>query len=162
MTVEDYLEKVRQLIAGYGHYVQYVGPDEEGHVGYCYTKGLSFARAEKFPELVMAGFDPRLMQQLLNDAAERMKEGDLRLRGPCFYGKLIQDMDAAFAPVNISTSSSLISLDEDTEVYFVFLPDANGLFPWDDGCDPAYKTQASGFDIAVTPRRDRLTAPRLH
>ena len=153
MAVDDYLEKVRQLIAEHGYYVQHVLSDEEGNPAYSYTRGLSFARAEKLPELVMAGFNPQLMQQLLTDAVNRMKEGDLRPEAPCFYGKIFVGMDVALAPIRISTSASLLSLEEDSEAYFIFVPDANGLFPWEEGCDPDYSRQARGFDIADTPLR---------
>ncbi|MDW9481365.1 DUF4262 domain-containing protein [Sinorhizobium meliloti] len=149
------VDKVRQLIDKYGYYVQHVFADlGDGNPPYSYTDGLSYARKDKFPELVMACFEPQLMQTLLNDAVAAMKSGDLQLGGPRFYDRLIQDFDVAIVPIRHQNSTSLLPLPEDAEVYLIVLPDSGGLFPWDERCDPSFRRQLAGFDCIAYPGRN--------
>lgn len=156
---EQYLE----LIEKYGFYVQHVFLDlGDGNPPYSFTDGLSYARDDKYPEIVLAGFTEQLMQDLIMNAVEHMKSGDLILTGPKFFDKIVQNFDVAFVPINPDTSTSPTTHTNERDVYLMVVPDPKGLFPWEDGCHPGYMKQVNGFDCIAFPNRDTPTTGYRH
>ena len=135
-------EQINACIQGEpGWWVQGVLPSED-EVGFCYTIGLQ----ENFgsPELLMMGFDPRLMHNLVNGTASLVKEGT-RVEDWSRSDKVIANYDVAMREVPLIEAQEwarMASTRADPHAFQllqVFLPDPEGLFPWEDGVLPKYR-----------------------
>ena len=129
---ESILVGVRERIARNGFDIVNVFGDPEVPT-YSYTVGLTDLG---FPELFMAGFQPSLMQGLLRDAARRaaeIRDGvPLDRVANCPLG--VRKLPPAAADTFLLIAQSYHG--RAVEAFQIVVPDANGLFPWQPGCDP--------------------------
>jgi hypothetical protein len=153
--------EANRLIKTHGYFVQHV-VESTSDIGvpYSFTSGLSYAADPPLPEFVMAGFNIPLMESFLNNAVMAMREGDLILDGAGYYGRH-RGQEVGIVPVKPHSSSSRLLLPEDAEAYLIVLPDPNGMFPWEHGCDPSYSAQLAGFDCIELPRPRRASPPSV-
>jgi len=136
--LQDYVEKAKKMLDKHGWMIQVVLGDSDP--GFAYTVG--FSKTLERPEVFMVGFAPDLMQALLNDLGQMIREGT-EIKSPGFLDGLIRDYPVAFRPVEPlsveeNSNAGQAILGHSFEAYQMFLPDPNGLFPWDPGCDPKY------------------------
>lgn len=143
MDFEEILARLDAAIREHGWAVQSVlpGPDNPS---FSYTLGLteSFGHAE----LIMVGFRPELMHRLLNDVGELVRAGerfgdwdksDKVISGyPVVFRELAPEAAREWAKAARNRNGDRLT------VLQVFLPDAAGRFPWDDGCDAGFASQA--------------------
>lgn len=137
----DYVRKARRIIREHGWMVQGVLPDAS-QVSYSYSVGL----ASRFghPEIFMVGFDPELARSLINIAGNHVKES-IRFDTAMLADGIIEGYPAAFRPLLLSSvyqhsNAGLAILGMPFEGVQLLLPDADGRFPWEPGCDPRYAT----------------------
>lgn len=72
--LSDYLAQCQEIIAKYGHMVQYVGGDQrEQTLPLAYTVGLSTSEGHGF-ELALTGLDPDTARNVLNCAADALRD----------------------------------------------------------------------------------------
>ncbi|MCZ7862521.1 DUF4262 domain-containing protein [Agrobacterium salinitolerans] len=161
-TLKEKEREANRLIKKYGFFVQHVVEGlSDVSVPYSFTSGLSYASEEPSPEFVMAGIDLPTMGTLLNYAVAAFKSGDLVLDGAGYYGRLIHGFNVGIVPVRPHTSPSRLLLPEEAEAYLIVVPDPNGLFPWEVGCDPDYVAQVAGFDCIELPHPRTAPPPSL-
>ena len=145
MPSQAKMDEIRRFIdravKEHGWYVQSVLPGPQGDPSFSYTIGMT----ETFghPELLMIGFPPDLMHQLLNGvgkldrAGERFGEWDQS-------DKVVEGFPVYFRAVPLpqarkwARGASERYRPRSFGLLQVFLPDRNGKFPWDEGCDPTY------------------------
>ena len=134
-----YLKKTRDIIAKAGWAVQGVLGSPQDGGGFSYTIGMT--RTLKHPEIFMSGFDPELCRQLMNDVGNLIREG-FDFRNPSLCDRVIQNYNVAFRPVDPAsvTEHGGVGLEilGQFEAVQMFLPDAEGRFPWVEGCDRRY------------------------
>lgn len=153
--IDEYLTRTRAIIEEHGWAIQaVVGSAQEGG-GYSYTIGLTETLGH--PEIFMVGFDPQLCQRLLNDVGNLIRNG-ADFRQPCLDARVIMDFNVAFRPVDPESVARYgnvgTALLGDYEAVQLFLPDASGRFPWDEGCDPAYAKVQTGTVKTIGPIPD--------
>lgn len=166
--IADYLDMARDLIEKYGHMVQSVFPDNaSGAPGYSYTIGLMDQGLNH--ELLIVGLHPDVAHTLLNDVASQMKAGT-DCRGPVRMSQIIENFDVALMPVDLSQTDDGLNVanalqpGRKIELTQVVLPDAQGLFPWENGCDPAFaRSQTAIFALSEdAPAAMESRSPRRH
>jgi hypothetical protein len=124
-----------------GWFVQSVLGDK-GTPTYAYTIGLE----ERFgaAEALMVGFDPALMHGLLNGVAKLVRSGE-RFEDWSRSGRVIANFDVVFREIPLPAAREWARGASERyrpggfRLLQVFLPDANGKFPWDDGVDGEYR-----------------------
>lgn len=143
MEFEEILARLDAAIREHGWAVQSVlpGPDTPS---FSYTLGLTetFGHAE----LIMCRFDPTLMHRLLNDVGELIRAGerfgdwdksDKVISGyPVVFRELAPEAAREWGKAARNRNGDRLT------VLQVFLPDAAGRFPWDEGCDAGFASQA--------------------
>jgi hypothetical protein len=137
-TAEQYLKKVQDIIERHGWFVQSVMPDEDAPA-FSYSIGL-WTRF-RHPEIFMSGFRPELMHGLINDVAERLSSGSRFDQDLQRASGIIKGFDIAFRTVDRSVAATFALFANDVQgegfdTVQLCLPDAQGRFPWDPGCDP--------------------------
>lgn len=136
----DYTARIEEAIRSSGQFVQAV----LGSPPWAYTIGNT---DRGMPEIVMTGLDPRLMHQLLNDAAEKrideekpLVAGDfvseiagVPLRVDAVHPSQIEGMmqQAVYREIRSGRNHRAI-----TAVQLVW-PDAKGIYPGEPGCTKA-------------------------
>lgn len=112
----------------------------------------------------MVGFDPGLSHQLISDVVSKIREGE-RYDHPRYAGQIIRDFDVAFRPLNSDTVHSNTGFGQAVigsafEAVQLFLPDVEGRFPWDEGCNAKYaRMQTRIFQAEGAPPGRMVTAP---
>lgn len=142
-SVEDFVAGVRVHVGETGWAVGHWVAERPARRPVAYTIGLW----ERFnhPEVLMCGFEPLLMQRLLNDIGARVRAGE-RFEPGRSYGRVIRRYDVAFRGVHPDYAADhfagalLYYEGAAFEGVQCFLPDASGLFPWDENCDRTYAT----------------------
>lgn len=158
--LEQLIEKCRAAVFRDGFYVQFVGGDEDAPA-YSYSVGLE--KNLQHPEIIMVGFDPRLCHQLISDAVANIREGE-RYDRPRYADRIVQDFNVAFRPlssesVHANTGFGQTVIEESFEAVQMYLPDAQGRFPWDEGCDRNYaEMQTQIFEVEGDPPSMQITA----
>ena len=71
---KEYKKRIEKLVKKHGHMIQGVGAGE-GEPEFCYTVGLY--TTYEHPELVIVGLPYNVAAGLLNDMAQRIKEGEV-------------------------------------------------------------------------------------
>ena len=146
-------DRAKETIERDGYFVQFVF-GEENALPYGYTSGLSYARDEHFPEFVIAGFPAEFTSDLLHDLVRAARNAEFIPYGAGYYGNLLRDFDVGVVPIDPRGGSSFLGVAEEAETYLIVLPDRNGLFPWETGCDPMVARQTDNFAcIALPPSR---------
>lgn len=151
---DDYIRRGREIIARHGWMVQAVLPDDK-QPSYSYTVGLS--QSPTFhPEIFLVGFHPEQARPLLNGAGEHVRNGR-RFDRATLADEIIEGYPAAFMPIKSRSTvrhsnAGRAILGRAFDGVQLILPDAAGLFPWEDGCDPQYETvQMSLLDLYGDP-----------
>ncbi|MXQ10445.1 DUF4262 domain-containing protein [Microvirga makkahensis] len=139
--IDDYVRKARAIVRQYGWMVQGVLPNE-GQPSYSYSVGLS--KHSRHPEIFLVGFHPDVARSLINVTGGHVKAG-LRFDHPMLSDQIIEGCPAAFRPVTRKScvrhsSAGRAILGRAFDGVQLFLPDAAGVFPWEEGCDSAYAT----------------------
>ena len=130
-------KRMDAMIAETGWWVQAVlpGPDSPS---FAYSVGMT----ETFghPEVMVMGFSPELMHTLINGIGELVREGarfgdrdssDKVIRGyPVVFREPEDAAAAEFALAAVSRYGK-----GRFRLLQCFLPDAQGRFPWDEGCE---------------------------
>ena len=135
--------KMSGNIKKYGWSVQMVLPGADTSVdpSFAYTIGMTETYAH--PEFLLIGFEPSMMQSLLNAVGKAVKGGQrfedwglseqVLVGFPVYFREVGQDQAGRWARASQAryekTGFRLLQM---------FLPDAAGQFPWDAGCDPSY------------------------
>ncbi|MFI7208458.1 DUF4262 domain-containing protein [Micromonospora aurantiaca (nom. illeg.)] len=135
--IEDFMRRQGEMIDRVGWSVTLVHPSGDDDTGspYAYTVGLT---AHGYPELLIAGLDPAISQQLLNDLAARVYDRAERFSHGQRIGDLIAGYDAAIIdgePTEQMCPGAAIARygQEQVRVQQIVWPDPDGRFPWDDG-----------------------------
>jgi hypothetical protein len=144
-----------------GWFVQAVMPDADGTPAFAYTIGLheNFGAAE----VLMVGFDPALMHDLLNGVARLVKDGT-KLEDWGRSARVVRDYDVVFRELPLPVArewargASERYRPGDFRLLQMFLPDANGKFPWDDGVAEAYRR----LQGVLLPEIEAAAAKRAH
>jgi hypothetical protein len=136
----SYIKRSRAIIRTHGWMVQSVIADEHQPT-YTYTVGLS--QGPLFhPEIFLVGFHPDLACPLLNAAGNHVRAG-IRFDRGMLSDQIIEGFPAAFRPIRSQTTirssnAGRASLGRAFDGVQLILPNADGLFPWEEGCDPKY------------------------
>jgi hypothetical protein len=145
-------KRANDLIARDGFFIQFVVEGlSDVSVPYAFTSGLSCAAEPHTAEFVIAGFELPMMEDFLNNAVTMMRSGALVPDGPAYFGRDL-GQEVGIVPVRPHSSPSRLLLPEEAEAYLIVLPDENGKFPWEHGCDEAYAAQIDGFDCIALPQ----------
>ena len=149
------LSKITNIIESKGHaIIGTVSENENSPSTLSYTVGLTH---KGLPDLMMMGFEHGLMQQLLNDAVLKMKDMG-KITDPTRLSEVVRNYDVLLVPVpsheaekfaHVLKAYSAAEGKEEIELVQIILPDENGLFPNDDGCEQS---------IALVQDRMRLTS----
>lgn len=155
--MDEIQKRIDGNIKRFGWHVQAVmpGPEDVGLRTFAYTVGMP--KTLKHAELMMIGFRPELMQSLLNVAGEQIKEG-VRFGDWTSSDKVIQGFPVWFREVPEITARKWALLSEqrykgpEFGLLQMFLPDVNGLFPWDPGCNPQFIETQGMFLPEMKPK----------
>lgn len=154
LKLEMLAKKARGMIRDHGWMIQAVFPDpDHDENGFSYTVGLSSGL--KHPEVFLVGFHPELSHQLLNVVGRHVKKG-MRFDRPVFCNVVVEGYPVAFRPaedrsVYEHSGSGRHFLRSSFSGMQMFLPDPKGLFPWDEGCDPAYVRMQTLLELVGEP-----------
>jgi Domain of unknown function (DUF4262) len=127
-----------RLIRNCGRAITYVSPKPgEDTPSFGYTIGLT-ERGDGFPEFVIAGLNPHITADLLNDLADRVLTHGTRFE----HGQTLSDLIIGHPAVILAgpvtddlypgTAIARYGTDAVTLQQIVW-PDPTGRFPWDDG-----------------------------
>lgn len=138
---DQYLRMVRENVEKFGWHDQGVFPTEDAPGNpFNYTVGLM----ENFthPELLIVGIDPRLAHQLLSAAVERIRDGEAFTDGSetaSLTEGATRVTFRALTPEQVAATMGLARRyyvgNDDVAALQVLLPDPNGYFPGEEGCD---------------------------
>lgn len=137
----DIIDSIQDNIKKYGLSVLAVMSDAKTNTpNFSYSIGLSLSKNH---ELFSESFPPELAQYLINEIAEKLPKNNIRIDHSCIVKGLLQnDMPVALVEIDendiAETRTIQVSNVIDVETYSVLqiiLPDASGLFPWDEGHD---------------------------
>jgi hypothetical protein len=151
---DEYIKKGRDIIQRHGWVVQAILPDKK-QPSYSYTVGLSQSPTWH-PEIFMVGFHPDLSRQLLNGTGEQVRNGR-RYDRATLADEIIESYPVAFMPIQSRcavrhSSAGRAILGKPFDGVQLILPDAQGLFPWESGCDVQYAAvQMSLLDLYGNP-----------
>lgn len=147
---------LRDRVARNGWTMMFVFPENEpgGDPSFCYTIGLT----EKFdhPEIFLVGFNAETSAELLRNIVDRVYAGE-RFEEPSISERVFADYDAALRPITEESSFKRSNigmkvLGRAFPAVQLFYPDAQGKFPWDNGCHHGLATvQTSLFDYVGEP-----------
>ncbi len=151
---DDYIRRAREIIAQHGWMVQAVLPGDT-QPPYSYTVGLSQAPFHH-PEIFLVGLHPEQARPLLNVAGNHVK-GGMRFDRATLSDQIIEGYPAAFRPIKSRSTvrhsnAGRAILGRAFDGVQLILPDAEGLFPWESGCDFQYASvQRSLLDLYGDP-----------
>lgn len=136
----NYLDSVRRHIHRNGWMVQAVVGDEVSPIR-CYSMGLSNFN---HPEIVLIGFEHLLMTRLINAIGAHVQEGK-QYRDWSVVRGIIKHYPVVLreVPPHIvrECAGLLTRFFPNARLLQMFLPDANGRFPWQALCQSGYKAQ---------------------
>lgn len=136
--------KIVANIASHGWAVQMVLPGRDTAVdpSFAYTIGLT--ETFRHPELLMIGFEPTMMQSLLNAAGEAIRQGE-HLGDWSRSERVLKDYPVYCREVPAEHAGRWARgararyQKSGYRLLQVFLPDPGGRFPWDADCAPQYR-----------------------
>ena len=143
---EDAIRRQDEIIDRAGWVVMLVVPGEEQTVltaSYAYTVGLA---SHNFPELLIAGLDPQVAHELLNDLAQRVWYRAERFSHGSRIDDLIDGYDAVVVdaqptgPITPEAAIARYGVDR-VRLQQVVWSDQLGRFPWDPGYEFAADVQ---------------------
>jgi hypothetical protein len=147
----ELIERMSALVEAHGWAVMTVLDDP--------TLGYSVGLYKTFghPEIVIRGFAPPLMHDLINDMGERVRAGE-RFEPGRSYDRIIKSFSCPVIEVSrgwragaLLACKRLYGAAEFPAVQLL-LPDAAGRFPTDGDCDPVYR-RLQPLMNAVPPAR---------
>ena len=99
--------------------------------------------------------------------SEQESVGQLVARLGADVGRIVRgvigERPVAFAAVDPSSTAQILGKAVPGRAMQVCVPDRNGRFPWDAGCDPMVRDPQRAFlDLIDMPVAEVATAPRLH
>ena len=146
-----YIKRGQALVRKHGWMVQAVLADES-QPSYSYSVGLS--KTFQHPEIFMTGFHPDMCRSLINIAGNHIRSG-MRFDQPCLSDVIIESFPAAFRPLHFgsaydNSNAGRAILGRSFEAVQLFLPDAAGRFPWEEGCDPQYAAVQTSLLVTVS------------
>ncbi|MFJ6199129.1 DUF4262 domain-containing protein [Micromonospora sp. NPDC092111] len=134
--IRDFMRRQSLIIDQVGWAVTLVPPDpDDSTAAFAYTVGLT---AHDHPELLIAGLDPAIAQQLLNDLAARVYDRAERFT----HGQRISDLIAGYdativagpATEQLRPGAALARYGlRQVRLQQIVWPDQAGRLPWDDG-----------------------------
>lgn len=142
-----YVEESKRKIKEHGWLIQAVMSSETSP-GWAYTIGL---RELDHPELVIANLPPKVAHGVLNELADRVKNGE-KLTVNTFYDHVISNYAVTLSPVEDTNFGNWFNVlewvygDRDWPVLQVWWPDFEGHFPWQEGYDVRYEQPTVGVD----------------
>jgi hypothetical protein len=134
--VDGLIEKARRHVAEFGYHLTYASEDPP----ICYSAGLE--RTWEHPELLVYGLDFDDAKTVLTGLVMEISKGARWSHGDVD----VQTFSRPIAFVEIPNAEYSGRMSVTIMVYEgyefralqVVTPDAEGRFPWDDGCDPAH------------------------
>lgn len=140
---DDYLGIVAEKVAEFGHTYQHVMDS----VPMTYTVGLT---GQGFPELVLFGLPPQTAQAVLGTVVEKVKAGEQFTNGQEMHdvvaGFPVMVIEVADAE-ELLVAQAFVGPDRAVTAWQVVFPDAQGLWPWDEG------SRVSGQTVLGEPPR---------
>jgi Domain of unknown function (DUF4262) len=126
-----------------GIHIEIVKPEKKGSPAWAYSIGLQ--KTMQQPDIIIFGLRPVTMQQLIGNAAERMREGvayddgledEELLQGYTCVFKSVREIwyDVTVKHARWFYGGSNFPL---LQLYW---PDRNGKFPWDPKCQPEVRS----------------------
>jgi len=141
-ALQDILDKIDSAIEEQG-WAYVMTSQSPGSVPFLYTIGLT---EMDLPELVIFGLDQPTARAIAERAMEKLKQ--LKRSGHPIQDGLIGDQVIAGSPVVFreipwGKAASYVRVakaryQRKLEVMQIVLPDANGRFPWEPGCDEQF------------------------
>ncbi|MEV0003502.1 DUF4262 domain-containing protein [Micromonospora sp. NPDC050980] len=132
--MDEFLRRQSEIIDRVGWAVTLVHPDADDSTPFAYTVGLT---AHGYPELLIAGLDLTIAQQLLNDLATRVYDRAERFTDGQRVSDLIAGYDAVIidgtATNELYPGAAIARYDQRVRVQQIMWPDPQGLFPGDAG-----------------------------
>ena len=160
-SMERIFEKVIADIERVGWSVIYVGTGDE-EPAFSYTVGLA---ANGRPDVFMIGLPSNLSMALLNQCASNLLKKDVDTSDRALVEEVAQtplafreDADGLVEGLASVRRRVLQNLNlEDVGFVQLVVPDPNGKFPWDDGCDQSYISLQSpyAFSRSSSAQSDR-------
>jgi hypothetical protein len=134
-----------------GLHIEVVKPEKKGSPAWAYSIGLQ--KTMQQPDIIIFGLRPATMQQLIGNAAERMREGvvygdgledDGLLQGYTCVFKSVREIwyDVTVKHARWFYGGSNFPL---LQLYW---PDRNGKFPWDPECQPEVRSLQPRLHVA--------------
>lgn len=136
--------EIPAVIKKHGWFVANVH-DESSTPATYFAYSIGMPTTMKHPELIMLGHSNNLMAKAINDLGAQIRDGS-----PCplnteIYG-ILSKGGLVCKPMHVTWYRDYLGYglwfhgDEIFAVLQAFWPDANGLYPWDEGCDPVAAT----------------------
>lgn len=165
MNINDVFARVCGIVEQHGWAVQSVFADaERGIPEFSYTIGMA---KRGLPEIMIFAVEPRMAQFMLNDAAQKLVDGELKPE----EGALVPEL--ANVPLRVKTLSETqfeafgnmarlhgeISGVPVTSILLQF-PDQAGLFPGEPGCDPLMIKLQDVDSLAFIKASEPTPSPR--
>ena len=130
-TLRTIREEERALLAKFGYFIHHVRPDKATLYADSHTHGLKKSR--NHPELqAVLPLHPDILHQILHNAVRVIDTGE-HLQNDTYISGILDTYK-----VHIRSY-----MGEKGSYFRLILPDPNGKFPGDPGCNPLYKGQAS-------------------
>ncbi|WP_328465180.1 DUF4262 domain-containing protein [Actinoplanes sp. NBC_00393] len=176
---DDFFDRQSEIIKEYGWAVVHVLPadeDPEDAVPFAYTVGLT---GFGFPELAVAGLDPEVGHQILNELACRLCDDGLRLRHGQRIPDLLVDQEvvivAGAAIDEVFPGAAFARYGDDrVQLRQVVWPDLDDRYPWQEGYEsflypqptigspaPAAGARCRGFRGIPQPPGRHRSSPRI-
>lgn len=138
LTVQEAKELAIKEEMQNGFYIHNLVSDEGQFIN-CHTHGL--LRNFGFIELEVR--NPKLSIEINRNILESTV-GDIK------YQSIPIPKNNSFIRINKKLCMfKLLKDDFEMLIYRIIFPDDNGLYPWEDGCDPIYKTQFTESDMEI-------------
>lgn len=152
--LDDIIAQHKAHIAKHGFTVQGVLPDED-QPPYTYTIGLT--QTFNHPELFLAGLRPDDAMGIIIDVIDLIRKG-IRFDKPVFAAGIIPGYEIPFRPMSqesvLDHGAAGLELIGPFDGVQIFYPDPEGFVPWEEGCDPRYKSQLFFEVEGEEPRRN--------
>lgn len=150
MSAETILGNLESVIASHGWAVQAASHERDG-AQYSYTVGLG---RFNHPEVMVLGFPHEQGHLLLNDIGAMIASGvrfgdwscshDLIEEHPVWFREIAPQHVEFFARMATMRSTS-----KNVRLLQAILPDALGRYPWNGGCDAAYRRQVEDGGLFI-------------
>ncbi len=149
----DILAGIQGRFEKHGWTVMAVLPGDDGSPSFTYSIG--FEQTFGMPEVIFVGFNPELAQSLIAGIARSLEQGEFEIpTQEQRIGKIVRNFDVLARPVSKELTeqtaiwATAFNKPLQTRLVQMFIPDPQGLFPDDAGCDPQYVSMQDMKKIA--------------